>query len=129
MISRRRSLGRFRPHLLAALILCLLPGLARAETLYFRNECKTPVVVQAVSVVGGVLRRDKPYLLNAGDRTPGIMLPGNKVITVYDSKVPNRILFQGVIPAGRVDLYYGIVPGAAAPKVRMMPRRPGFMQR
>jgi hypothetical protein len=121
MISHR-SLGRFRPCLPAVLV-CLLPGAAQAEVLAFRNECKAPVVVQAVSVFRGRVFRDKPYLLNPGDVSPNIVLPGDKVITVYDAKVPNRVLFQGALPASLVDQRYGIVPDTPPPKVRMEPRK------
>ena len=124
MVSRRRSLGRFCPHLLAVLTLCLLPGLAPAETLYFRNECNMPVVVQAVGVVRGVFQRSKPYLLKIGDRTPGITMPGDKVIYVYDTKVPNRVLLRYTIRAGLTDQYYGIVPDVPPPKVGLMKREP-----
>jgi hypothetical protein len=110
------------------LVCALLPGAAAAETLAFRNECKAPVVVQAVSVFRGRVFRDKPYLLNPGDATPGIVLPGDKVITVYDAKVPNRVLFQGALSASPVDQRYGIVPDSPPPKVRMEPRKaPGGM--
>jgi hypothetical protein len=122
MISHR-SLGRFRPWLPAVLVCGLLPGTAAAEALAFRNECKAPVVVQAVSVFRGRVFRDKPYLLNNGDTTPNIVLPGDKVITVYDAKVPNRVLFQGALPAGLVNQAYGIVPDTPPPKVRMERRK------
>jgi hypothetical protein len=126
MISHR-SLGRLRACLPAVLV-CLLPGGAAAEALAFRNECKAPVVVQAVSVFRGRVFRDKPYLLNPGDTSPNIVLPGDKVITVYDAKVPNRVLFQGALPASPVDQRYGIVPDVPPPKVRMEPRKgPGGM--
>jgi hypothetical protein len=124
MISRRRGLGSFRPHLLAVLTPCLLPGLAPAETLYFRNESKMPVVVQAVGIVRGVFQRSKPYLLKVGDSTPGIAMPGDKVIYVYDAKVPNRILLRYTIRAGLTDQYYGIVPDVPPPKVGVVKRDP-----
>jgi hypothetical protein len=136
MISSLSSLGRFRPCLLAVLIVCTLPviapesmaGQARAETLVFRNEVRHPMVVQVATVVRGVVYRDKPYLLRYGDSTPKIKIQGDKIVTVYDGKIPNRILFQGAIKAGKVDLYYGIVPGLPG-KVRMEPRTPPRMER
>jgi hypothetical protein len=124
MISHRGSAGWWCLRLLAVLIVCSVPALANAESLYFRNECKYPVVVQGVSIVRGVLRRDRPYMLKPGDSTPGIMLPGDKIITVYDAKVPNRVLFQGAISAGAKDQYFGIVPDKMPPRVRMERRQP-----
>ncbi len=121
MVSHR-SLGRFCPRPLAALIVCLLPAPAAAELLTFRNECPAPVVVQAVSVFRGRVFRDKPYLLTTGEWTPAIALPGDKVITVYDAKVPNRVLFQGALPASLENQRDGIVPDRPPPRVRMEKR-------
>src|SRR3954453_13083931 len=124
MIDRQHNLGWGGLGVLAVLVICCLPDKAPAETLVLRNECQAPVVVQAASVVHGVLRRDRPYLLNYRDATPGIMMPGNKLITVYDAKVPNRILFQGAVPAGRDDLLFGILPDRPPPRVRLEMRPP-----
>ena len=123
---RRHSLGRLLPCLAAVLACGLLPRTAAAEVLAFRNECKAPVVVQAVSVFRGKVFRDKPYLLKAGDTTPNIVLPGDKVITVYDAKVPGRELFKGAIPASILNQGYGIVPDLPPPKVRLVPRKVGL---
>ncbi len=91
--ERNRGVGLA---LLAVLLVGCCPLCARAETLTFRNECDAAVVVQLASVHRGVFCRDRPYLLRPGDATtPGIVLPGDKVITVYDAKVPNRVLYQG----------------------------------
>jgi hypothetical protein len=129
MISHCCGLGRFRPRLLAVLILGLLPGVGSAESLSFQNKCDAPVVLQATSVFRGVVWRGRPYLLKPGDSTPAIALPGNKIITVLDPKVPNRVLFQGAIPAGPTDLYFHIVPDPSPPRVRMQrtppPQLPG----
>jgi hypothetical protein len=126
MFRQGGNLGGWGRLLLALLILCLLPCLVQAETLEFRNDCKAPVVVQAVSVFRGVLRRDRPYLLNPGDKTPGITMLGDKVITVYNARIPNQILFQGAIPSGMVDLSFSILPDLPGPKVRMEQQRPGM---
>jgi hypothetical protein len=80
------------------------------------------VVVQVGSVVRGVLRRDPPCVLQPGDVAPGTMLPGNKIIVIHDARAPNRILFQGTIPAAKEDGYFGVVPDAKIPRVRVEPR-------
>jgi hypothetical protein len=123
---RRHSLGRLLPCLAAVLACGLLPGTAAAEVIAFRNECKAPLVIQAVSIFRGRVFRDKPYLLNPGDLTPNIVLPGDKVITVYDAKVPGRELFKGAIPASILNQGYGIVPDLPPPKVRLVPRKVGL---
>ncbi|HEY7309858.1 MAG TPA: hypothetical protein VH643_10910 [Gemmataceae bacterium] len=94
---------------------------ASAETLVFRNDCKAPVVVQVVSVFHGVFRRDRPYLLHPGDITkPGVALIGDKVITISDAKVPNRILYQGAVPSSPLDRHFRIVPDG--PHVHLLPQ-------
>jgi len=109
MIGQRLLHGQIRPLLLALLAVFLVPVLAQAETVLIRNDCGVPIVIQAGSVVRGVLRRDPPCALKPGDMTPGIMLPGNKIITIYDARTPNRILFRGVIPAADDDHNYVVI--------------------
>ena len=123
---RHRSLARLCPCLAAVLACGLLPGNAAAEILAFRNECKAPLVIQAVSIFRGRVFRDKPYLLKEGEITPNIVLPGDKVITIYDAKVPGRELFKGAIPASILNQGYGIVPDLPPPKVRLAPRKIGL---
>jgi hypothetical protein len=121
MIGHLLRLGPNRPLLAALLALCLLPALAVAESVYVRNEAPGVVVVQAASVVRGVLQRDPPYQLKPGDITPAIMLPGNKIIAIYDSR--NRLLHRSVIPATTEDQHYGVVLDVP-PRVRIEQRRP-----
>lgn len=121
-----RSSG-FRPYLLAGLAALLLtPGLVRAEAVQVKNETSIAVVVQAACVVRGLAVRDKPYLLNPNDKSPAIVLPGNKVITVYDAKVPTRVLFQGVIPATADDQAFSLqVDGARLKLEKQRAKTPG----
>jgi hypothetical protein len=66
----------------------------------------------------GVVRRDRPTLLNPGSMC-NIVLPGNKLITVYDSK-GIRTLHQGTITASRTDQYYSVKPDPTLPgKVKL----------
>jgi hypothetical protein len=37
-----------------------------------------------------------------------VNLPGNKLVTVYHAKLPNRPLYQNTIPGGNDDLYFTI---------------------
>jgi hypothetical protein len=121
MISNWGSLGRLGPRLLATLIVLLLPTAVFAETIVIRNDHNAPIVVQASCMVGKKVIRDKPYQLNPGDSTEGIQLPGDKVITVYDAKNPNRILYQGGINGGKEDLYFaiGLVKTPKGPRMDM----------
>jgi hypothetical protein len=105
-----RNLGKIAAGLLTALLLCAAPTGAQAESLVFRNDTKEPLIVQAACVVRGVLKRDRPYLLKPGDSTPGIVMPGNKVITVYDGLRPNKVVFKGAIPGGANDQAFNVSP-------------------
>jgi hypothetical protein len=109
MIGNHSSLGRMCLRLPAVLILALLPAALHAESITIQNTTAVPIVVQASSIVGKQVNRAAPAMLNPNDGTPGIQLPGNKVITIYDAKTPNKVLYQGVIPAGNQDLNLGIV--------------------
>ncbi len=91
-----------------------------AETLVFRNVCNTPLVVQVAGVCHGVYHRHRPYLLRPGEATtPGIVLSGNKVLTIYDAKSPNCVLYQGALPSGSLDQYFRILPDVPPPRVRL----------
>jgi hypothetical protein len=117
-----RNLGKIGAGLLAVLVVTLVPAGARAEALLFRNDTKAAIIVQAACVVRGVLRRDRPYLLKPGDSTPGVTLPGNKVITVYDGLRPNKVIFQGAIPGGATDQAFIVNPDpAGGVKLELLP--------
>jgi len=107
---------------LAVGLVLSVPWQSRADVLLVRNESRSPVVVQAAGVVRGVLQRGRPVMLQSGQVAPAIMIPGNKILTVYEATPPNRVIFQAVIPGGMADRYYGIVPDMPPPKVRLAPR-------
>jgi hypothetical protein len=114
-----------RPFLAAAAVL-LSASLASAEVLAFRNETPLPVVVQGSCIIRGTIHRDRPQPINRGEAAR-IVLPGNKLITIYDAKVPSRILFQETIPGGTEDLYFTILPDPITGKVRVERVKPGRM--
>ena len=107
MIGKHYILGGLR--LVGVLLIALLPAALCAETITIQNTANVPIVIQASSIVGKQVNRAAPAMLNPNDSTPGIQLPGNKVITIYDAKTPNKVLWQGVIPAGNADLNLGII--------------------
>jgi hypothetical protein len=128
MIGNHCSLGRMCLRLLAVLILALLPAALHAESITIQNTTPVAIVVQASSIVGKQVNRAAPAMLNPTDATPGIQLPGNKVITIYDAKTPNKVLWQGVIPAGNQDLNLGIVVDPKTGKfvkLEKLPAAPG----
>src|SRR5262245_10659291 len=90
----------------------VLPSLAPAETVVFRTDTKVPLIVQGACVVNGKVKRDQPILVQPGG-TAKIVLPGDKLINVYDAK--ENLLFQGTVTSSKDDLYYSMQPDPAAP--------------
>jgi hypothetical protein len=109
--------------LTTTLALLLFTGRSAAENLVVRNECSGPLLVQVVGVVGRTIRRERPVLLNAMDVSPAIAMAGNKILTIYDAKVPNRVLFQGAVAGSPMDQFIAVVPGFPPPRVRLEARQ------
>jgi hypothetical protein len=106
MISFRHSPGRSLPRLLAVLIVCFAPAALSAETVIFRNDCRSAVSVQAVTVVKSVMKRDQ-YLLRSKESTPKLKLDADKVIQVTDPRT-GRVLLKDVLRASKKPLAYSI---------------------
>jgi hypothetical protein len=107
--------------LLTAVVL-FAPEMIRAETLLIRNETDVPLTVQAACVIDGMVRPQRPVLLQPGGVTR-VSLPGNKLVNVYDSRLPNRSLFQGTVEASKQDQAFAIVADGPSGKVKLEPAR------
>jgi hypothetical protein len=129
MFSLRRSLSGFGPPLLALLLLFLAPALAPAQAIRFASEVNGPVVVQITSIHKGRLYRGEPVLLKPGASSPAITLPGDRIITIYDARAPNVILFRDGAPAGTEDLYLAIVPSKGKTPIQLEKRKPPPMDK
>ena len=124
MIRRLPSIGKKGLTPLALAVLCLLPASAAAESVTFVNETNVPLVVQMATAVRGGVRRDRPHQLAPGDKVRS-KLPGNKLVNVYDARLPNRILYQGTIPDSTDDLVFSIQPDPRGrPKVSIERAKP-----
>lgn len=107
----------------ATVLLAVWAAPASAETLVFHNGCNTPVIVQVVAVFQGIFHRDRPRLLHPGEATqPGIHLPGDKLITIYDARTPNRVLFQGAWAGRSLDQRLHILQHPQLPRLQLQPR-------
>jgi hypothetical protein len=95
--------------------LLVAAGPALAETILVKNKTPLPVVVQGTTVIRGQLVRDRAHLVQPGDVTPPIILPGNKVLTVFDARNANRILVQVPIQASMDDIALEVVPDTTSP--------------
>jgi hypothetical protein len=71
----------------------------------FRNDLKSPIIVQGHSVVSGMQRRGQPVAVPAGKINFDNAVPaGVRYITVFDPSQPSRPLLQNVpiqVPPGR----------------------------
>jgi hypothetical protein len=105
--------------LLALAAPCLVPAQAAGESITFVNDTKAPLVVQLATAVRGGIRRDRPYQIAPGDKVV-ISLPGNKLVNIYDARLPNRVLYQGTLPASATDTTLSIKPDR--PNVLGIPR-------
>jgi hypothetical protein len=124
MIRSCERLVRPFAGLLAVALVCLLPSLARAENVVFRNDCRSSVVVQTGVVVKGVLQKDQPNLLRPGDSTDKIPTDVDRVVIVYDAR-SNRVLFRDVLKADpKNPRAYSIMPDPQVMnKVRLVQRK------
>jgi hypothetical protein len=127
--------SRLRGWSLAGLLVLLLPTLADAAWLGFRNDTRAVIVVQGASMDGNKLRWGKPYRLLPGEiYWEPIVITGDKVIAVYDPRQPNRPVHQETITTGDEDQFFSIQletppPPAkgqqpAPPKIKLVPTDP-----
>jgi hypothetical protein len=104
--------GACKGTLLGIALLALAPGSLQAAWLGFRNDVNVPVIVQGGVVVipGKQIRWDKPRLLYPGEIFwDAILKPGNKIISIYEAKKPNRMVYQDTITISE-DVFYSIQP-------------------
>jgi hypothetical protein len=116
---------------LIGLTILTAPTVANAAWFGVRNDSQIPVVFQGASVVNNVVRRGKPHLLQPGQEAWELVQPGPKIISVYDARVPSRVLFEGPIVCGNLDMFFsiqvGVVvvpPGVQVPQARLIPAKP-----
>jgi hypothetical protein len=127
MVRRVCGILRKGTVLLAVLLPFLLPAQALAETVEIVNNTKATLVVQCAAVVRGVVRRGAPSTLGPGEKMT-VTAPGNKLVNIYDARFPNRMLYQGTVPASATDGSYSITqPDIRIPKLQMDVNRPGMM--
>lgn len=99
-----------------------MPATAAAGWLGFRNENKTPVVVQISHEVPGRIQHGKPHLLNPGNVTwERVLQPGKKWVTIYDAAQPARILFKGPLLYAGNDIFFAIQPEPLPPGLPVTP--------
>jgi len=129
MTPQRHHILKRSAILIAVVLPFLLPAQGLAETLVFVNDTNQKIVVQVAAVVRGKVVRGAPCTLKAGEKVP-INVLGNKLVNVYDAKLPNRLLFTGTIPASPADAAYSIKQtDARLPKVDIEMIKPAVIKR
>jgi hypothetical protein len=114
--------------LIALALPFVLPAQGLAEDLVFVNDTKGTLVLQVATVVRGTVRRGAPITVGPGDKTKVSVL-GNKLINLYDARLPNRMLFQGTLPASAENAVYSISqPDLRVPKVSVDKAKPAAMK-
>jgi hypothetical protein len=121
--SRARWFG------LAVLVAACLPACADAAWLGYKNNTNAVVVIQAadVVVVNGQVKQPRPgkaHTLYPGEVAwDPIAAPGARVISVYDPKQSNRLVFQDRIDSARNDIFLSL-QFVQPPAVRGQPQQP-----
>jgi hypothetical protein len=109
MTEHFRQRGKASLALLTLLTAGAVPCLAGPPTIGYRNDTKSPVVVQGIMIVRGTPRRDKVHILQPGEVAYDVVTsPSNRMIIVADAKQPTRTLFQGTILFARTDQFFSI---------------------
>jgi hypothetical protein len=72
------------------------------------------------------VRRGTPTTLGPGEKMT-VNVAGNKLVNIYDARLPNRMLYQGTITTSPNDGVYSIKqPDPRSPKVEMEMAKPSM---
>ena len=94
-----------RANLRLLMAVCLMAGVLAGGalgqgmviTIGFRNDLKTPVIIQGVSQIGGMVRRGPPIVVLPGRLGGDFNVPaGRRIYNVYDANQPTRVLARDV---------------------------------
>ncbi|MFO0964850.1 MAG: hypothetical protein U0793_04575 [Gemmataceae bacterium] len=102
---------------LAALLLGALSDPAQAQkmeaaSIKFTNRTSKPLIVQGVSVVGGMYRKGQMIYVLPGKHVWENSVPaGLRQYRIFDGSQPSRILNPSVrVEVGEADLHFQLVP-------------------
>ncbi len=85
---------------LALVFVVLAPTVASAAWLGFRNDLRTPLIIQTQNIVNGMVTKEKPRILVLAPGESSIdpvIQPVQKLIEIRDPKT-NRVLLREVRP-------------------------------
>jgi hypothetical protein len=131
--SRQTSLF-LGPIGLTAVVFALIPTIANAAWLGYKNNTNAVVVIQATDLVAvnGQLkpgRTGKPHTLYPGEVAwDPIAAPGGRMVSIYDPKQNNRLLLQDRVDCNKNDIFLSLQlvtqPArgqAPSPQLKLMP--------
>jgi hypothetical protein len=99
---------------LAGLVFALVPAFANAAWLGYKNNTTAIVVIQAADVVvangqAKTGRVGKAHTLYPGEIAwDPIAAPGSRMISVYDPKQNNRLVFQDRVDCNKNDIFLSL---------------------
>lgn len=118
---------RLRTHLvglLCGIVWLLGPASALAGWLGFRNDTKTPLVIQTSTISDGGVTPGRPMSMYPAEVAwDNVVEPCIKNIAIYDPKQPKRPLFETKIQCGEADLFFSVqmpLPG----QFKLVPAKP-----
>ena len=96
-------------------------GQLPAPGIGFRNDLKTPVIVQGVSLVGIMQRRGQPFLIKPGKTAWDSNLPmGLRYYTIYDGNRQRILLRNRPVRIDKVDQFFAIrMTAGILPQVKL----------
>jgi hypothetical protein len=123
-----RKMSTLGLSLLAGVGIVFFSSRAEAASIGFHNHLKKNIYVEAVSIVGKKVLRDRPLLINPGKVGWHMNVPpGNRVIYIYDANPPVRLLYRNAIGVGAQNLFFAVQPGQpvrGAPRATLVPAKP-----
>jgi hypothetical protein len=110
----------------AGLIILAIPSISLAGVLGFRNDTNATLVIQVMSVVNGIPRREPQVLVPPGKAYNQRVVAGSKQIIIADAKQPTWPLYNGAITLGARDQFFSIQIEVPPPQpnraLRQLPR-------
>ncbi len=118
--SQHSSIGLFWAGMVL-LLLPLAPAWGQTESIVLRNESQTAVQIHVTVVFQGQARQIRPVLLNPRATAPALIARGDKIITLYDARIPTRSLLKVTIQSSSTNQTYSIQPDLIPPKLKLVP--------
>jgi hypothetical protein len=119
MNPKNANLRNLRRVVLGSLAILVVPTLAAAAGIGFRNDTPYPIYVQGSLIANGQIQRGPLILIKPGQTGWDVnLLMGNRTISIYSPS--NQKLYQDIRVFQGKDQFYSVVP---VPVLRGQPPR------